>query len=1065
MVDKFSSINGSGLQQSDSQAILGRSPMVSVILPTYNRLNWLAESIQSVLDQTFQDFEIIVVNDGGEDVGQITQNFNDKRLIYLQHSQNLGLSIARNTGLSVARGKYIAYLDDDDIYYQDHLAILIGYLENHPEKWVAYTDAIYSNLEKQGQDYIETSREVKYSYDFDSYRFLYENYIPVLCIIHRQDCLEKTGLFNPKLNRLEDWDLWMRMSRHYEFTHIKETTCEVRWRSDRSTMMSQGKEALFFAYLNIIHNNINLLHEDTQSLVNAYINSELDNFHDALHEKLLFNNLDLVDIFGIDDLDLIIKQINDLNERFNNKYSQKFLKILALLYSVEKNFHAYSEIKSKIRDIERSSTFEKEQVIQTLSIQAAEKEQNVAILQAQLAEKEQQATTLQARMVEQEQQVATMQAQLADSEQHAAIMQSQLAEREQLVAKMRTQLAKKEQLAINLREQLAEWERTGRLLTEQLSEKERIEQEKQTVLEQQKRKYEEDLSQKVHISQTLLSRIAKKEDELERIEKEKREVITQLEISAREANSFSSQLWEIKHSRAWYVIQLIWKLRIRFFPSGSIQTRFIRAIVNSLQSLKHNGLISFFKRVQTTKSDTINQKQEANPAPIDAVQKVDSSVSLVHPNPIYISSETLDTTRPYFDASTSSIHPDDPTGLHDRVIGCLKYSDFLISISHDDYLTINFGVQMFITNEQNLYDKRKISYIHLYPINGADYLIDDSPLVLGLNVDSKHIGIFSVNDIVTLLENLPAKKYTCASLNLHQFKGWTLNALSSIISVVHPNHLLFYIHDFFAVCPQYTLLWNQREFCNAPPLDSNVCNICIFIDKRKKHLPLVKHLFTRFPFLIIAPSKSTTTLWQKTFPELNNKMRIEPHILLKESSAKLPIKSYRTIRIAYAGQGVRQKGWDFWRSLVDKFAPYADYEFFHFGSRVGQYRELFERVRVTPENRTAMLDALRKKQIDVLFHWSIVPETFSYVLYEAIGAGCFVLTTSQSGNVADYITENKNGLVFETFNDLVEYLSTPDNLRKDLLDFRKKYPRSFTLEHNDTIANLVKMPNYAKSEK
>jgi glycosyltransferase involved in cell wall biosynthesis len=112
-----------------------------------------------------------------------------------------------------------------------------------------------------------------------------------------------------------------------------------------------------------------------------------------------------------------------------------------------------------------------------------------------------------------------------------------------------------------------------------------------------------------------------------------------------------------------------------------------------------------------------------------------------------------------------------------------------------------------------------------------------------------------------------------------------------------------------------------------------------------------------------------------------------------------------------------------------------------------------------------MLDSLRINQIDVLFHGSIVPETFSYVLYEAIGAGCFILTTNQSGNVADYVQENKNGLVFETFTDLMDYLITPVNLRKDLLDFHKLHPRSFTLEHNDSIANLVKIPDHSGSMK
>ncbi len=225
-------------------------------------------------------------------------------------------------------------------------------------------------------------------------------------------------------------------------------------------------------------------------------------------------------------------------------------------------------------------------------------------------------------------------------------------------------------------------------------------------------------------------------------------------------------------------------------------------------------------------------------------------------------------------------------------------------------------------------------------------------------------------------------------------------------------------------------------------------------------LPLVVELFSSFPFSIIAPSKNTFKLWNRAFPGLDNKVRIEPHIILKETSQSLPVKSYETIRIAYAGLAVRPKGWDIWRKVVDRFNSFPDYEWFHLGSWAGKNREFFETVRVSPENRTAMLDSLCKNQIDVLFHWSIWPETFSFVLYEAIGAGCFVLTTKESGNIADYVNDNKNGVVFESLDDLLNYLSTPNKLKQDLVEFRKAYPRTFSLEHNGKIADIVKKQSH-----
>ncbi len=91
------------------------NPTVSVIIPTYNRANLVSRAIKSVLNQTYQDFEIIVVDDCSEDnTEEIVKSFNDSRIRYIKHKKNKGGSAARNTGIKRARGKYIAFLDDDD---------------------------------------------------------------------------------------------------------------------------------------------------------------------------------------------------------------------------------------------------------------------------------------------------------------------------------------------------------------------------------------------------------------------------------------------------------------------------------------------------------------------------------------------------------------------------------------------------------------------------------------------------------------------------------------------------------------------------------------------------------------------------------------------------------------------------------------------------------------------------------------------------------------------------------------------------------------------------------------
>ena len=215
-----------------------RTPMVSVIMPTHNRPQQLRRAVESVLAQTYQDFEIIVINDAGREVEADLAGMNAAgRITYARHAVNRGLAAARNSGLRLARGKYIAYLDDDDRFLPDHLETLVTLLETHRLR-AAYSDAWRVHEQLQGNRYVEVARDMPYSYDFDAARLLISNYFPVLTVMHERACLEDAGLFDESLTSHEDWDLWIRISRRDPFTHVKKVTAEFTWRTDGSSMTS-----------------------------------------------------------------------------------------------------------------------------------------------------------------------------------------------------------------------------------------------------------------------------------------------------------------------------------------------------------------------------------------------------------------------------------------------------------------------------------------------------------------------------------------------------------------------------------------------------------------------------------------------------------------------------------------------------------------------------------------------------------------------------------------------------------------------------------------------------------
>jgi O-antigen biosynthesis protein len=262
-------------------------PLASIIIPTKDRPEMLAEAVQSVIDQTLPDLEIIVVNDGGTDVQEVLDRLNSKgNIVYLSHPQNQERSAARNTGIRVAHGKYIAYLDDDDMYHSNHIQTLVDFLENSKYK-VAYSDAVMAEQQKQNGKYVTINRSVPYSIEFDYDRILVGNFIPILCLMHEKSCLDETGLFDVNLGTHEDWDLLIRLSRKFSIAHIKETTCEFTRREDGTTTTSK-KRGDFTRTRKIIYDRYKEYAQDKPGIIEAQqaaLKSELEELASLLENS------------------------------------------------------------------------------------------------------------------------------------------------------------------------------------------------------------------------------------------------------------------------------------------------------------------------------------------------------------------------------------------------------------------------------------------------------------------------------------------------------------------------------------------------------------------------------------------------------------------------------------------------------------------------------------------------------------------------------------------------------------------------------------------------------------
>ena len=190
---------------------------VTTIIPTFNRGYCLAESIQSVLDQNFSDFELIVVDDGSTDnTAEVIEQFSGIHKIRIK--KNRGVSFARNLAIKQARGEWIAFLDSDDLWERDKLAIQMNWVECNPDYHAVYTDEIWI---RNGVRVNAMKKHRKYSGD------IFRHCLP-LCIVSpssvllRNELLNKFGGFDESMPVCEDYDLWLRISMSFPFHFIGE---------------------------------------------------------------------------------------------------------------------------------------------------------------------------------------------------------------------------------------------------------------------------------------------------------------------------------------------------------------------------------------------------------------------------------------------------------------------------------------------------------------------------------------------------------------------------------------------------------------------------------------------------------------------------------------------------------------------------------------------------------------------------------------------------------------------------------------------------------------------------
>ncbi|MEW9673279.1 glycosyltransferase family 2 protein [Ammoniphilus sp. 3BR4] len=229
-------------------------PLVSIIVRTCERPSVLRETLISLRNQTYKNIEVVVVEDG-PDVSRklIEEEFSDLQIVYKATMEKVGRCVAGNMALDLASGKYLNFLDDDDLFYADHVEVLCTSLAKNPQYKIAYSIAFETPIQilsKEPYQYKELFHNVQYREKFNRLVLLHHNYFPIQTVMFEKEVYKELGGFDLSLEVLEDWDLWLRYALKYDFLFVEKLTSI--YRVPALPQVNHERQKLFDDYLNIV---------------------------------------------------------------------------------------------------------------------------------------------------------------------------------------------------------------------------------------------------------------------------------------------------------------------------------------------------------------------------------------------------------------------------------------------------------------------------------------------------------------------------------------------------------------------------------------------------------------------------------------------------------------------------------------------------------------------------------------------------------------------------------------------------------------------------------------------
>jgi glycosyltransferase involved in cell wall biosynthesis len=252
-----------------------KNPNITVLMPVYNGEEYLREAIESILNQTYSNFEFIIINDGSNDSSEeIILSYHDERIRYIKNEQNLKLIASLNKGIDLANGKYIARMDADDISMPNRLESQFNFMESNPE-----IGLLGSNILEFTND-VNKSTKINFNESHDEIKFklFFDTHFPHPAAFIRKSILDDNNLrFDPECLHAEDYDLWNRIAQHTKLHILQDYLVAKRSHVDQISYIHRRFqiEKVDQIRKKIISEMFSIEDEETINLFTKYINGDL----------------------------------------------------------------------------------------------------------------------------------------------------------------------------------------------------------------------------------------------------------------------------------------------------------------------------------------------------------------------------------------------------------------------------------------------------------------------------------------------------------------------------------------------------------------------------------------------------------------------------------------------------------------------------------------------------------------------------------------------------------------------------------------------------------------------